>query len=193
MNYLFTNAPLFIPTMNMREFEIHDLEHRVAEVERKERAIEHVEWVRWGIEIESLICGRIGWCEWYQLSCLNVWSIFLRALTFLNTADVMRNPPSDWFMISDVPFLQDSCKANPIHSFVDRLSSAGGGTAARCLYFALPTLSFTTTHHQTNTKVASSIKAKHIDYKNFKTSKKPSIPTNNVLLINTLYVPWPSL
>lgn len=43
MNYLFTNAPLFIPTMNMRDFEIHDLEHRVAEVERKERAMNHVE------------------------------------------------------------------------------------------------------------------------------------------------------
>ncbi|CZT17383.1 related to sugar transport protein STP1 [Ramularia collo-cygni] len=43
MNYLFTNAPLFIPTMNMRDFEIRDLEHRVAEVERKEFAMRHVE------------------------------------------------------------------------------------------------------------------------------------------------------
>lgn len=35
MNYLFTNAPLFVPTMNMRDFESHDLEYRVEEVERK--------------------------------------------------------------------------------------------------------------------------------------------------------------
>jgi len=35
MNYLFTNAPYFVPTMNMKDFEQHDLENRVAEVERK--------------------------------------------------------------------------------------------------------------------------------------------------------------
>ena len=43
MNYLFTNAPLFIPTMKMRDFETHDLEHRVAEVERKQSVSSHVE------------------------------------------------------------------------------------------------------------------------------------------------------
>lgn len=40
---MFTNAPLFIPTMNMKEFELHDLENRVAEVERKESEMRHVE------------------------------------------------------------------------------------------------------------------------------------------------------
>lgn len=35
MNYLFTNAPLFVPSMNLKDFETHDLEHRVQEVERK--------------------------------------------------------------------------------------------------------------------------------------------------------------
>lgn len=43
MNYLFTNAPFFIPTMNMRDFELHDLEHRIAEAERKESEMRHVE------------------------------------------------------------------------------------------------------------------------------------------------------
>lgn len=43
MNYLFTNAPLFIPTMDMRDFETHDLEHRAAEVERKEREMGQAE------------------------------------------------------------------------------------------------------------------------------------------------------
>lgn len=43
MNYLFTNAPLFVPTMNMRDFENHDLENRVAEVERKGSVTSHVE------------------------------------------------------------------------------------------------------------------------------------------------------
>jgi hypothetical protein len=35
MNYLFTNAPWFVPTMDMRDFATHDLEHRAEEVERK--------------------------------------------------------------------------------------------------------------------------------------------------------------
>lgn len=35
MNYLFTNAPIFVPTMNMKDYEQHDLENRVHEVERK--------------------------------------------------------------------------------------------------------------------------------------------------------------
>lgn len=43
MNYLFTNAPLFVPTMNMKDFDNHDLEHRVQEVERKSSVISHVE------------------------------------------------------------------------------------------------------------------------------------------------------
>ncbi|KAI7624913.1 sugar transporter STL1, partial [Hortaea werneckii] len=29
MNYLFTNAPLFVPTMNMKDYEQHDLENRL--------------------------------------------------------------------------------------------------------------------------------------------------------------------
>ena len=43
MNYLFTNAPLFVPSMNMKEFETHDLENRVADVERKQSVSSHVE------------------------------------------------------------------------------------------------------------------------------------------------------
>lgn len=43
MNYLFTNAPLFVPTMRKRDFEQHDLEHRVEEVERKGSLNAHVE------------------------------------------------------------------------------------------------------------------------------------------------------
>jgi hypothetical protein len=35
MNYLFTNAPLFVPGMNMKDYETHDLERRVEEAERK--------------------------------------------------------------------------------------------------------------------------------------------------------------
>ncbi|EMC94105.1 hypothetical protein BAUCODRAFT_94220 [Baudoinia panamericana UAMH 10762] len=46
MNYLFTNAPLFVPTMNMAEFEQHDLENRVAEVERKTSVVTYQEDVR---------------------------------------------------------------------------------------------------------------------------------------------------
>lgn len=61
MNYLFTNAPYvsllqrqpglvtnrvrswFVPTMSMKEYEIHDLEHRVEEVERKGSITRHAE------------------------------------------------------------------------------------------------------------------------------------------------------
>lgn len=43
MNYLFSNAPIFVPTMNMRDYEQHDLENRVAEVERKASISSHVE------------------------------------------------------------------------------------------------------------------------------------------------------
>lgn len=43
MNYLFTNAPWFVPTMNMKDYEQHDLENRVAEVERKGSITSHVE------------------------------------------------------------------------------------------------------------------------------------------------------
>ena len=35
MNYLFTNAPLFVPTMDMRDFQF-DLERRVERIEEKE-------------------------------------------------------------------------------------------------------------------------------------------------------------
>lgn len=45
MNYLFTNAPIFIPTMNMSDYESHDLEHRVAEVESKGMQMSHVEHI----------------------------------------------------------------------------------------------------------------------------------------------------
>jgi len=40
MNYLFTNAPLFVPTMNMKDFEF-DLEHRVQRIEEKEDVARH--------------------------------------------------------------------------------------------------------------------------------------------------------
>lgn len=42
MNYLFTHAPLFVPTTNMKEFDTHDLQRRVEEAERKQGVI-HVE------------------------------------------------------------------------------------------------------------------------------------------------------
>ncbi|KAE9964554.1 hypothetical protein EG328_010362 [Venturia inaequalis] len=42
MNYLFTHAPLFVPTSNMKEFDTHDLERRVEEAERKQ-GVTHVE------------------------------------------------------------------------------------------------------------------------------------------------------
>lgn len=43
MRYLFTEAPLFVPTMNMRDYETRDLEHRVEEVEAKQGYTSHVE------------------------------------------------------------------------------------------------------------------------------------------------------
>ena len=43
MNYLFTNAPIFVPSMNMKDFEQHDLENRVADAERKLSVSSHVE------------------------------------------------------------------------------------------------------------------------------------------------------
>lgn len=44
MNYLFTNAPIFVPGMNMAEFETHDLDRRVQEVEEKQGSVSyHVE------------------------------------------------------------------------------------------------------------------------------------------------------
>jgi hypothetical protein len=36
MNYLFTNAPIFVPFIKKGEYELNDLERRVEEVERKE-------------------------------------------------------------------------------------------------------------------------------------------------------------
>jgi len=38
MNYLFTNAPLFVPTTDMKAFNTHDLERRVEEAEGKQLA-----------------------------------------------------------------------------------------------------------------------------------------------------------
>jgi hypothetical protein len=44
MNYLFTNAPMFVPGMNMSEFQPgQDLERRVVEVEAKHGSISHSE------------------------------------------------------------------------------------------------------------------------------------------------------
>ncbi|KAF2724009.1 general substrate transporter [Polychaeton citri CBS 116435] len=43
MNYLFTNAPIFIPTANLKSLDTHDLENRVAVVERKGNVSSHVE------------------------------------------------------------------------------------------------------------------------------------------------------
>lgn len=43
MNYLFTNAPTFVPLMNMKDLNSHDLEHGVQEAERKGSAMSHVE------------------------------------------------------------------------------------------------------------------------------------------------------
>jgi hypothetical protein len=36
MNYLFTNAPWFVPTMRVEDYNEHDLDRRVEEVERKQ-------------------------------------------------------------------------------------------------------------------------------------------------------------
>ncbi|KAK4508500.1 hypothetical protein PRZ48_002239 [Zasmidium cellare] len=46
MNYLFTNAPLFVPGMSKSDWNQHDLEHRVAEVEAKGSISSHAEEVR---------------------------------------------------------------------------------------------------------------------------------------------------
>jgi hypothetical protein len=35
MNYLFTNAPLFVPSMERHDFEFHDLERRVEKAQEK--------------------------------------------------------------------------------------------------------------------------------------------------------------
>jgi hypothetical protein len=35
MNYLFTNAPWFVPTMKKQDFDSHDLEQRVEEAREK--------------------------------------------------------------------------------------------------------------------------------------------------------------
>ncbi|KAK7182400.1 hypothetical protein DPSP01_002308 [Paraphaeosphaeria sporulosa] len=43
MKYLFTEAPLFVPGMKRVDFETHDLEHRVQEVEAKQGYSSHVE------------------------------------------------------------------------------------------------------------------------------------------------------
>jgi hypothetical protein len=42
MKYLFTNAPLFVPGMNKRDF-VPDLERRVEEVAAKQGSISHAE------------------------------------------------------------------------------------------------------------------------------------------------------
>jgi hypothetical protein len=44
MNYLFTNAPLFVPGMNKNDFPT-DLERRVEEVAAKQGSISHAEHV----------------------------------------------------------------------------------------------------------------------------------------------------
>ncbi|EME89014.1 uncharacterized protein MYCFIDRAFT_55519 [Pseudocercospora fijiensis CIRAD86] len=43
MTYLFTNAPWFVPGMNMKDYENHDLEHRIEEVQRKGSTVSQVE------------------------------------------------------------------------------------------------------------------------------------------------------
>lgn len=43
MNFLFTNAPLFVPGMKRADFETHELERRVEEVEAKQGSVSHVE------------------------------------------------------------------------------------------------------------------------------------------------------
>jgi hypothetical protein len=35
MNYLFTNAPFFMPTIEKTDYQTHNLERRVEDVERK--------------------------------------------------------------------------------------------------------------------------------------------------------------
>lgn len=43
MNYLFANAPLFVPGMKRHDLETHDLERRVDEIERKHEVASHHE------------------------------------------------------------------------------------------------------------------------------------------------------
>jgi hypothetical protein len=43
MNYLFANAPLFVPSMNWKDYEQHDLVNRVTKVEKKGSVSSHVE------------------------------------------------------------------------------------------------------------------------------------------------------
>lgn len=43
MNYLFTNAPLFVPGMKMADYQSYDLERREEEIERKHSVASHVE------------------------------------------------------------------------------------------------------------------------------------------------------
>lgn len=43
MNYLFTNAPLFVPTTDLAQFNLHDLEHRAAQLELKQANVSHTE------------------------------------------------------------------------------------------------------------------------------------------------------
>jgi hypothetical protein len=43
MNYLFTNAPFFVPGMKIKDFETHDLERRVEEAERKQSVVAETE------------------------------------------------------------------------------------------------------------------------------------------------------
>lgn len=43
MNYLFTNAPWFVPGLNMKDYENYDLERRVEEVQRKGSVVSQVE------------------------------------------------------------------------------------------------------------------------------------------------------
>jgi hypothetical protein len=47
MSYLFTNAPMFVPTMNMSDFNTRDLENRAAEAERKGSIFSHVVEVKY--------------------------------------------------------------------------------------------------------------------------------------------------
>jgi hypothetical protein len=42
MNHLFMNAPLFVPAMKSEEFDMHDLEMRVA-AETEKQAVSHAE------------------------------------------------------------------------------------------------------------------------------------------------------
>jgi hypothetical protein len=43
MNYLFTNAPYFVPGMRKSDWQSNDIERRVAEVEAKQGSVSHHE------------------------------------------------------------------------------------------------------------------------------------------------------